>query len=41
MDRHNIEEVRSFFGGYIPTDREGFFKYGCRGCAFSTQRWVL
>ena len=27
MDRHNLEEVRSYFGGYIPTDREGFFKY--------------
>lgn len=27
MDRHNIEQVRSYFGGYIPTDREEFFKY--------------
>lgn len=27
MDRHNIEKVREFFGGYIPTDREEFFKY--------------
>ena len=27
MNRHNIEQVRNYFGGYIPTDREEFFKY--------------
>lgn len=27
MDRHDFEKVREFFGGYIPTDREEFFKY--------------
>lgn len=27
MDRHNIEQVKEFFGGSIPIDREEFFKY--------------
>ena len=27
MTRENIEQVKEFFGGYIPTDREEFFKY--------------
>lgn len=27
MTRENIEQVKNFFGGYIPTDREEFFKY--------------
>lgn len=27
MNRHNIEQVKEFFGGCIPIDREEFFKY--------------
>lgn len=27
MDRHNLEQVKEFFGGCIPIDREEFFKY--------------